>query len=60
MNDITVKISLDKIVDLALAEYKVNLKAYLTSVSGTGTADLVDGFIPSPPSILTALQTLSD
>jgi len=60
MGDITLKISLDKILELALAEQKADIKAYYNSTLGNQTADMLDQFTPKASSILEVLKSIND
>lgn len=59
MKDITLNLSLDKIIALVLAEQKAGIKKHLVNTVGQQGADLVDGYVPDANGILSVLISLN-
>ena len=60
MNEITLKLSISKIVDIALAEQKAGIKKHLMATVGQPGSDLIDSYVPAESGILQMLLALTD
>jgi hypothetical protein len=60
MKDVTLNISVDKIIELVLAEQKADIKKHLLTTVGQPGADLVDSYVPNPSGILSVLKSLNE
>ena len=60
MKEITLNLSLDKILELVLAEQRAGIKKHLIATVGQPGADLVDSYVPDPSGILSVLKSLNE
>jgi len=60
MKDINISLSLEKIIDLVLAEQKAGIKKHLVNTVGQPGADLVDQYVPDPNGILSVIRSLNE
>lgn len=60
MEEITIKISLSKLIELALAEQRLGIKKHLISTLGQPAGDILDKYQYTGESILTVIKSLTD
>lgn len=60
MEDITIKISLSKLIDLVVEEQRLGIKKYLISTLGQSAGDMLDKYQSTESTILDTIKGLTD
>ena len=59
MEEIVLKLSLSKVIELILNEQRADIKKFYTNTVGQSAGDILDTYVPSDSPILNTLKALN-